>query len=53
MQGDFYLSSPAGAARPFHQLKLPCAISLANGRQKKNTSMQCEVTGLATTVVRV
>ena len=36
--GVFYLSSPAGAAWPFHQLSLPCVILLTDGpiRQEQN-----------------
>ena len=32
--GVFYLSSPKGAARPFHQLALPCVILLTDGPRK-------------------
>ena len=31
VMGFFYLSSLEGTARPFHQLTLPCDISLSDG----------------------
>ena len=36
--GVFYLSTPEGAARPFHQLALPCVILLTDGPSKHSTS---------------